>query len=739
MAGDMTGKIVENPVGDVSHDASGTTVAPPRLRRTDISGALRRNRVFTHVVRASGFVILVLLAAVTLFLIARAMPLLTSPRAQVRAAIQSASGGQASGFWEYVGPLLFGTLLVALLALLLAVPVSLGVSLFIVFYCPPRLRGFLSAAVDLLAAVPSVIYGLWGGLVFVPAVFGVADWTASHLGWVPLFAGPAADPPRTVASAAIVLAIMILPIITSTCRDLFRQTSPLLRESAMGLGATKWETLRLAVIGPSRNGIVSAVMLGLGRALGETMAVLMILAPGRTYSVNLLQASKSQTIAANIAAQFPEADGLGVSLLIGTGFVLFVITFLVGLIGRRIAAGPSAARGNRHQWGRHTEIRKQRSAIEQVEGQRRTHEEAVTLRRKPGTGAMDDSAEHDGGTAPGAPDDAFDARFADRLLAAARSSYPRRKAKNAVMTVLVWASMVIALIPLVSVLWTVVSRGIGRFDWYFLTHNMKGVVGGLAPHGGIAHAMIGTLEITLFAMLLAIPIGILCAVWLVEYADGTRPARVVDFLVDIMAGIPSIVAGLFAYSLFSLLLGPGTMTGAIGSVALGVLMLPTVIRTTEEMLRAVPGDLREAAYGLGVTKSRTIWKVVLPTALPGIVSGVILAIARVIGETAPLLVTTGVLTGTNWNLFSGRMMTLPVYVYQEYSQGRAVCPSGTGSGAGGTGGSAGTGSLFSGTGCVTDIRTQRAWAAALVLILLVLALSLIGRLIARSADRKKGL
>ncbi len=692
-------------------DKAASTVEPPRPHRADITGALRRNRVFTRVVRASGFVILALLAAVTLFLIAQAMPLVTSPRAQVRAAILSASGGQASGFWEYVGPLLSGTLLVALLALLLAVPLSLGVSLFLVFYCPPRLRGFLSAAVDLLAAVPSVIYGLWGGLVFVPAVFGVADWTAEHLGWIPLFAGPAADPPRTVASAAIVLAVMILPIITSTCRDLFRQSSPLLRESAMGLGATRWEMLRLAVIGPARNGIVSAVMLGLGRALGETMAVLMILAPGRTYSVSLLQASKSQTIAANIAAQFPEADGLGVSLLIGTGLVLFVITFLVGLVGRRIAAGPSAVRGNRHQWGRHTEIRKQRSAIEQVEGQRRTRGEAEGL----------------------------DARFTDRLLAAARSSYPRRKAKNAGMTVLVWASMAVALIPLVSVLWTVISRGIGRLDWYFLTHNMKGVVGGLAPHGGIAHAMIGTLEITLFAMLLAIPIGILCAVWLVEYADGTRPARVVDFLVDIMAGIPSIVAGLFAYSLFSLLFGPGTMTGAIGSVALGVLMLPTVIRTTEEMLRAVPGDLREAAYGLGVTKSRTIWKVVLPAALPGIVSGVILAIARVIGETAPLLVTTGVLTGTNWNLFNGRMMTLPVYVYQEYSQGRAVCPSGSGSGAGGTGGSTDTGSWFSATGCVADIRTQRAWAAALVLILLVLALSLIGRLIARSADRKKGL
>lgn len=690
--------------------APAAPIAPPRQGRRQFAAVLRRNAVFAHVARAAGFLILALLAAVTIFLIAQALPLLTRPRGEVRAAIRGLSGGQATGFWQYVGPLIFGTLLVALLALLLAVPLSLGVSLFIVFYCPSCLRGLLSGAVDLLAAIPSVVYGLWGGLVFVPSVFAVADWFARCLGWIPLFAGPAANPPRTVATAAIVLAVMILPIITSTTRDLLRQSSPMLRESAMGLGVTKWEMLRLAVVAPAKSGIFSAVMLGLGRALGETMAVLMILAPGSTYSLHLLQASKSQTIAANIAAQFPEADGLSVNLLIATGLVLFVITFLVGWIGRRIAA----PRSHGHQWGRHTEIGKQTSAIEQVEGARKTHEQNNSE-------VVDELS---GRLSP---------LFA-RLATKARKGYARRRAKNAIMTALICLSMIIALIPLVSVLWTVVADGIGRLDWYFLAHNMKGVIGGYAPHGGIFHALVGTLEITLFAMLLAIPLGILCAVWLVEYADGTRPARLVDFLVDIMAGIPSVVAGLFAYSLFSLLLGPGSVSGVVGSVALAVLMLPTVIRTTQEMLRAVPNDLREASYGLGVTKSRTIWKVVLPTALPGIVSGVILAIARVIGETAPLLVTTGVFTGTNWDLFHGRMMTLPVYVYQEYSQGLAPClPAGRA-----TGPESGSGILAS-SSCVSDIRAQRAWAAALVLVLFVLVLGLIGRLIARSASKKKGL
>lgn len=701
----------------MSTDTGGDTNVPGGTR---VAAALRRSRVFGRVVRVAGFSILALLAAVTVFLIAQALPLLTSPRAEVARTISDASGGQATTFWQYVGPLVFGTLLVALLALLLAVPVALGVALFLVFYCPARLRGPLSGAIDLLAAIPSVVYGLWGGLVFVPSVFRVADCFAVHLGWIPLFARPAANPPRTVATASIVLAVMILPIITSTCRDLFGQSSQMLRESAMGLGATKWETLSLAVIGPARSGILSAVMLGLGRALGETMAVLMILAPGRTYSFHLLQASRSQTIAANIAALFPEADGLGVSLLIGTGLVLFVITFLVGWIGKRIAAGPSSSHRH-HAWGRHTEISKQTSSLEQVEGQRRTRQEDADA-------ALQELEERNG--------DLF-----ARIAVLSSSSYGRRKAKNACMTVLIWASLCVALLPLLSVLWTVVSNGIGQLNWYFLTHNMKGVVGGLAPHGGIGHAMVGTLEITLLAMLLAIPVGILTAVWLVEYAEGTRPARIVDFLVDIMAGIPSIVAGLFAYSLFALLFGPGTVNGAIGSVALAVLMLPTVIRTTQEMLRAVPGDLREASYGLGVTKSRTILTVVLPTALPGIVSGAILAIARVIGETAPLLVTTGVMTGTNWNLFSGRMMTLPVYVYSEYSQGLAACPS-PGSAAGGQVSDALTTAVRS-AGCVPDIRSQRAWAAALVLMVLVLVLSLAGRLIVRGSrphtrSRKSG-
>ena len=298
-----------------------------------------------------------------------------------------------------------------------------------------------------------------------------------------------------------------------------------------------------------------------------------------------------------------------------------------------------------------------------------------------------------------------------------RSYTAARKRKDIAMRVLIILAFVVALIPLISVLWTTLVHGARRLNWDFLSHNMTNVIGGnqtpSGGYGGILHAIIGTLEITLGAMVISIPIGIMCAVYLIEYAGGSKLARTIHLLVDVMSGIPSIVAGLFAYSMFAILVGPGTLSGFEGSVALSLLMIPTVVKTTEEMLKIVPNDLREASLALGVTKQRTITKVVLRTALSGIVSGSILAIARVIGETAPLLMTAGYVVTTNVNLFSGQMTTLPVYVYQEYSKLIANCPANAGA------------------ACVPTIPMERAWSAALVLIGVVLILNLIGRIVAK--------
>ena len=291
--------------------------------------------VFKTIAYAAGILILVALAAVFLFLLFQAWPLIGGDQAANTATIESFTGNRAHNFWQYVGPLVFGTVLVSALSLIIAFFISIGIALFISHYAPKKLATALSYVVDLLAAIPSVIYGLWGGLILVPAIQPVWNWFAKYLRWTYIFDGSLNDPSvadspsRTVATVAVVLAVMILPIITSVSRDIFMQT-PRLQEEA-------------AVLPFGKSGIVSASMLGLGRALGETMAVLMILSPGLTYSIKLLRASQNQTIAANIAAQYPEADpNIGVPVLIGTGLVLFVITFLVNFVARKITEKASA-------------------------------------------------------------------------------------------------------------------------------------------------------------------------------------------------------------------------------------------------------------------------------------------------------------------------------------------------------------------------------------------------------------
>src|SRR5690606_30506043 len=212
-----------------------------------------------------------------------------------------------------------------------------------------------------------------------------------------------------------------------------------------------------------------------------------------------------------------------------------------------------------------------------------------------------------------------------------------RKATDRFVTAVVTGAFLLALLPLISVIVTVVTNGLARFDAEFFTYSMSGVEG---EGGGIYHAIMGTLIITGLATLISVPIGMFTAIYLVEYGRG-KLAKAITFFVDVMTGIPSIVAGLFAYALFVVIFGPGVRMGFAGAVALSVLMIPTVVRSTEEMLKLVPNELREASYALAVPKWRTISKVVLPTALAGIATGVTLAIARVIGETAPLLVTAG--------------------------------------------------------------------------------------------------
>jgi phosphate transport system permease protein len=284
------------------------------------------------------------------------------------------------------------------------------------------------------------------------------------------------------------------------------------------------------------------------------------------------------------------------------------------------------------------------------------------------------------------------------IYALSRAVEGPRRAVDRTVTVAIAAAFALAMIPLISLLYEVAKRGLPGLDWEFLTADARGVVNG----GGAAQALVGTLVITGVAVVISVPIGIMAAIYLTEYGTG-RLRRALTFFVDVMTGIPSIVAGLFAYALFELFLGPGIRLGVMGSLALSVLMIPIVIRSAEEVLKIVPNHLREAAYALGTPKWRTITKVVLPTAFAGLVTGVMIATARIIGETAPLLVTTGVVDSINADPFNGRMQNLAVYAYNEYRS----------------------------PGVMKQASYDRAWAAALVLIAIVMILNVLARIVYR--------
>jgi phosphate transport system permease protein len=284
----------------------------------------------------------------------------------------------------------------------------------------------------------------------------------------------------------------------------------------------------------------------------------------------------------------------------------------------------------------------------------------------------------------------------------------RRKLANTTATVLVTLSVAIAIVPLIWVLYSVVTKGyhlLLNSTWW--TNSQAGMTA-FAPGGGVYHALVGTLLQGAVCAVISIPVGVLVGIYLVEYGGGTRLGKLTTFMVDILTGVPSIVAALFVYALWVATLG-FQRSGFAVSLALVLLMIPVIVRSTEEMLRVVPMDLREASYALGVPKWRTIVSVVIPTALSGIVTGILLALARVMGETAPLLILVGYSQAMNFDMFSGFMGSLPGMMFDQTSAGAGANP----------------------------VPTDRLWAGALTLILLIAALNIGARLLAKFFSPKK--
>jgi phosphate transport system permease protein len=302
------------------------------VRAPDRTGtrAVRRlgDRLFAGGTRTAGIVIVAVLAGVAAFLVVESLPALTAASSDV-------PGG--AGVAAYVGPLLFGTVLAAGIALIIATPLAVAIALFLTHYAPRRLAQPLGYVVDLLAAVPSIVYGFWGIFWLAPRLVPFYTWAEDHLGFLPLFAGPASVTGRTMLTAGVVLAVMILPIISAIAREVFGQVPSLHREAALALGATRWEMIRLSVLPYGRSGVIGGAMLGLGRALGETLAIALVLSVSAgAVTVNLIGTTNPSTIAANIALQFPESSGLDVNTLIASGLALFVVTFGVNLLARAI-------------------------------------------------------------------------------------------------------------------------------------------------------------------------------------------------------------------------------------------------------------------------------------------------------------------------------------------------------------------------------------------------------------------
>ena len=563
----------------------------------------RGDRLFKSLAAAAGLTIVIAIALIAIFLLVRAVPSLRANHANFFTSAEF-NTTKADHLAFGIRDLFMVTVLSSVSALLLAVPIAVGIAVFLTQYAPKRLARPFAAMVDLLAAVPSIIFGLWGIFVLAPKVEPIAAFLNRNLGWLFLFrqGNVSLAGGGTIFTAGIVLSVMILPIITSVSREVFRQTPRIQMEAAQALGATKWEVVRMTVLPFGRSGVIAASMLGLGRALGETVAVLIILR-------SAARAGRLVAVRRWLHLRFQDR-----------------------LRGSRIQR--TAAHRGLHRRGIcavRPDIRRQRAGAHdrRREGQRMTAH------------ALDQPVKAE----------------VFRPL-----SLRRRITNNAATTFFV-ISFAVALVPLVWVLSVVVARGwyaVTRSGWW--THSLRGVL----PEefaGGVYHALYGTLVQAGVAALLSVPLGLMTAVFLVEYGSG-RLVRLTTFMVDVLAGVPSIVAALFIFSLWIATLGFEQSSVAV-SLALVLLMLPVVVRSTEEMLRLVPDDLREASYALGVPKWKTIVRIVFPIAMPGIVSGVLLAVARVIGETAPVLVLVGYSRSINYDIFHGNMASLPLLIYSE--------------------------------------------------------------------------
>ena len=576
--------------------------------------------------------------------------------------------------------LLAGSAIVTVGSLAIGVPLAVGCAVFLTEIAGRKVAGVVGTAVDLLAGVPSVVFGFFGLVVLRPLVAGATG----GLGFGAL-------------TVWLVLAVMIVPTITTLTMDALRSIPMGIREASFAMGATRWQTIYKVVLPAARMGIVNAVVLGMGRAIGETMAVLMVVGNAPVIPAGI--ASPLSTLTSQIALDMGYSSGLHRSALFGMGVVLFLISAaLVGIVRMVSAEREGAPRRGRRRVGGATAGAETQAA---PQGKAATAQVSVA---KPGTpagaaAAAAAAADPAPAVAPTAAAEGSRARI-QRLLASGAGKGANKGRVNDVMLGVFRAAGILTSCVLALIIAFVAVNGLPVMSLDFVF----GWPHGVNAEGGIFPTIVSTLYVTALAMLICTPVAVLAAVYLAEYAKQGRLVTYIRYAADTLSSVPSIVMGLFGYAMFVEAMGLG-LSMLSAALALALMMLPIVMRTTEEAIRAVPRYIRWGAYGLGATKWQVVSKIVLPSAFPRIATGIVLAIGRAIGETAVVLYTMGQAINLPVTpLDSGRPMT--IHLYQLANEG---------------------------------INMQAAYGTALLLMVMILAFNLFARhLSRRSANKAKG-
>jgi len=582
-------------------------------------------------------------------------------------------------------PFIYGTVVTSILALLISAPIGVGCAAFMSEICPKKLSNFLSFFIELLAAVPSIIYGLWGFLILCPFLqVHINGWLSTKFASIPLFGGP---PIMTnMLAAGIVLAIMVLPFIASISFQILRSIPRGQRDAAIGLGATKWETIKEVILPEAKSGITGAVILAFGRAVGETMAVVLVI--GNTVQIKESLLLPAYTMPSLLANQSNEAfnQPLQRSALLEIALLLFAITLVVNGLARYLLLSSqkilAAKKSTSNSVLKHEKLQKfyrilvwlvvALLVISFTQADLKARGIKALLGMGPFTAI------------------AILAGFiiSDRMRSSVHLELWRNwvgKAWSAILS----ACTILALLALGSLFFFVATKGFHGLNMNLFT-KLPGDPTDATT--GIKNSIVGTLVLIAIAGGIGTPIGLLGGIYLSEFAQGTV-GHFVRFCADVLNGIPSVVVGLFAYAAF--VLPTGKFSAWAGGGALAIMMIPTVVRTTEEMLKLVPQEFRDASLGLGSTKVQTICHVVIPSAMRGIATGVMLAVARIAGETAPLLFTAfgndQLVVNPNKPISS---LTLVIYKYAQSAY---------------------------------DVWISQAWAGALILLAIILVLSVIAR------------